>query len=373
MAGIYIHVPFCKQACSYCNFYFSTSTRFQADYVKALCKEITLQKYYLKDEKVSTIYLGGGTPSLLSTDELAIIFETLHQHFSIEKNVEITLEANPDDLDGKKLAALSKTPVNRLSIGIQSFNDNDLKMMNRAHNAQEAMSCIPNAQDIGFDNISIDLIYGLSDMNEKDWEKNLTQAEKFKVQHLSCYSLTIEENTALFHQIRKGKIATPKDSNSAAHFSILMDFAKANEWRHYEISNFCKKDYISQHNSAYWKRKKYLGLGPAAHSYNQKARQWNIANTKKYIDAVQEGKLLREEEILSPTEQMNEYIMTSLRTDWGLNLEFIQQNFADYFTQFEKHLSSIDKHLVIQKDNVITLSHNGKFYADIVASNLFVE
>lgn len=373
MAGIYIHVPFCKQACSYCNFYFSTSTRFQADYVKALCQEIVLQKEYLAKEKIDTIYFGGGTPSLLSALEIDAIVRQLYQHFCIAENPEITLEANPDDLDAQKLKELSKTAINRLSIGIQSFRDADLQLMNRAHNGKEATQCVPMAQDVGFDNISIDLIYGTPQLTDKDWKQNLQIAEKLQVQHLSSYALTVEENTPLFHQVRKQKITAPLEEVAAAHFQILMDFAAENNWQHYEISNFCKEGFLSKHNTAYWQRKKYLGLGPSAHSYDIGSRHWNIANTKKYIDKIKAQESIIETELLSIEAQYNEYIMTRLRTFWGVDEQFIQEEFPQFYKHFEEGIRKVKEELIYREKNCFILTNQGKLYADAIASDLFVE
>jgi oxygen-independent coproporphyrinogen III oxidase len=372
MAGIYIHIPFCKQPCSYCNFYFSTSQHFKADFLKYLEKEIEMQQDYLENEEINTIYFGGGTPSILSAKEISTILEKINKHFKVNHESEITLEANPDDLTKEKISTLKTSGVNRLSIGVQSFFEEDLKLMNRAHSAYEAESCIKLAQDSGIENISIDLIYGTPGLSNEAWKKNLDYSEKYNVKHLSCYALTIEENTPLFHQIRKKQIAHPDDAMAAKHFQILMDFAETNNWWHYEISNFCKDGYISKHNSSYWQGKKYLGLGPSAHSYNAVSRQWNIAGLKKYIDYLEVGKLNFEIEVLDKNQRWNEYIMIGLRTSWGLDRHYLKANFPEFIEQFSRLISQSNPDFFSISDEKICLSKSGMFYADKIASDFFV-
>jgi oxygen-independent coproporphyrinogen-3 oxidase len=287
MAGIYIHIPYCKQACHYCDFHFSVKKETKDVFVNSLLREISIQKNYIEGEKIETIYLGGGTPSLLSTDELKRIFEALHQNFEIDSDAEITLEANPDDLIREKISELKSSLVNRLSIGIQSFFDYHLKWMNRAHNSNEATESVKRAQDSGFENITIDLIYGLPDLTNADWEKNIETAFDLNVQHLSCYSLTVEPRTALAHFIASGKSKNLNEEQAAEQFEILIKRMKDHNWLHYEISNFSSEEkYISRHNSSYWKGEKYLGLGPSAHSFNGSSRQWNARNNHLYIDSL---------------------------------------------------------------------------------------
>lgn len=371
MAGIYIHIPFCKQPCSYCNFYFSTSLYFKEQFLAALNNEIKLQSNFLENEKVATIYFGGGTPSLLSATKIEHILNSIYKNFKVEKDIEITLEANPDDLTSSKLTDLKKAGINRLSIGTQSFFNDDLKLMNRAHNSNEALQSIQKAQDIGFHNISIDLIYGIPDMNREKWEKNLEFAFSQNIQHLSCYALTVEENTPLFHQIRKQKIKAPSDIETSSHFDILMDFAKNKNWLHYEISNFCKKGYISKHNTSYWQQKKYLGLGPAAHSYNGKDRQWNIANNKKYVESLKNNIIPFEIERLSQKDQFNEAIMIGLRTIWGVNFNETATKFPEFHATLLKQLKNIDKDLITFNENHLKLTQKGKHFADRIAADLF--
>lgn len=368
MAGIYVHIPFCKTPCNYCNFFFSTSTFFKNDFVKALQQEIALQQNYIQSP-INTIYFGGGTPSLLSVDELYKILNTIHQYFTIEKNCEITLEANPDDLDQEKIEDLYDIGVNRLSIGIQSFYDDDLKFMKRAHDAKDAYQVLDKVFSAGFSTISIDLIYGLP--NTSHWKNNLDQLKHWPIEHLSCYALTVEEGTRLYHDIRKGKIKALDEQQAAKDFAILQQWTKENNWEHYEISNLCKNKAYSKHNTAYWQGEHYLGLGPAAHSYNGKERQWNIAHLKKYINACRDGSDLFEKEVLTIEQQYNEYIMTGLRTQWGIKKSEIKERFAPFYLHFEKSIHEIRKDWLILKDDTINISDLGRFYADGIAATLF--
>lgn len=372
MAGIYIHIPFCKQPCSYCNFFFTTSQYFKDSFIAALLKEVELQKNYLNHEEISTIYFGGGTPSLLSSNEISTILEKIYSTFKIVSHPEITLEANPDDLTREKILQLKEANINRLSIGIQSFFDQDLKLMNRAHNSVEAETCIKFSQDVEITNISIDLIYGTPGLTEEKWIENLNKAENFNIKHLSCYALTVEENTPLYHSVRKKKTPPPNDSDASKHFEILATFAQNNHWRHYEISNLCKDGYISQHNSSYWLGKKYLGLGPSAHSYNHHSRQWNIANMKKYIETLNHNKLNYEIENLTPEQQWNEKIMIGLRTDWGLNLHELQNQHPQFYQQFLQSLTNYSPELIEISQNTIKLTKQGMLYADKIASDFFM-
>ncbi len=370
MAGIYIHIPFCKQACHYCNFHFSTSLKQKDRMLSAILKEIEIQKDYLDGEKIRTIYLGGGTPSLLKRKEIESILETIGKFHEIDKNTEFTLEANPDDLSKKKLIELAETPINRLSIGIQSFFDEDLKFMNRAHNAAEANDAILFAKELGFHDISIDLIYGSPTTSHEMWEKNLEKTFGFGIPHISSYCMTVEPGTALDHFVKKGKAEAVDEIKSAKQFNMLMDAAAKHDYEHYEISNFSKKDRYSKHNTAYWQGKKYLGLGPSAHSFNGHSRQWNIAHNAKYMNGVlDENKLLHEKEILSPANIYNEYIMTSLRTQWGTKLEQIDPFFHSYF--LEKSKTFIASKKLIHEDGNFRLTQKGKMIADRIAMEMF--
>ena len=374
MAGLYLHIPFCKQACHYCNFHFSTSLKQKDGMVKAILQELELQKDYLQGATLDSIYFGGGTPSLLTQQDLLNIFEKINQLHPIAANAEITLEANPDDLSIQKLTELKNTPINRLSIGIQSFFEIDLTFMNRAHNAEEAKNCIQNAQDIGFTNLTVDLIYGTPTTSNEAWQQNIQTALDFDIPHISCYCMTVEPNTALDHFVKKGK-AEPVDEEKAAHqFEVLMTTLKSAGYEHYEISNFAKPDWHARHNSNYWLGANYLGIGPSAHSFNGKSRQWNVANNAKYIKVLSAQETAFEVETLSKEQQYNEYILTALRTKWGCDLAKIET----WGTPFKQHFEKISKsyirnQLIQQKNNIFTLTDKGKLLADRIAMELFVD
>ncbi len=394
MAGIYIHIPFCRQACSYCNFHFSVSLKNKDAFVNALLKEIDLRKDYLAHEKIETIYFGGGTPSLLSSDEVNRIVEKLNAVFPVAPDAEITLEANPDDLTGLKIRELKATPVNRFSIGIQSFHDDDLHFLNRAHHSQQAESSVRLAQEAGFENITIDLIYGIP-MKEQEakgkrqeknnssfvpakrghssFEYNLAKLAKLGIPHFSAYCLTIEPKTILEKMIREKKSPDVNEADAAHQFEMLMDFAEENGYEHYEISNFAKAGFYSRHNTSYWTGKKYLGLGPSAHSYDGVSRQWNIASNARYIQSLEKGELPFEKETLSENDRFNEYIMLSLRTKWGVDKKIMKQIFQEEkLKSFEKTVSNYlaDDWLVCENEK-ITLSRKGKLIADRIISGLF--
>jgi len=373
MAGIYIHIPFCKQACNYCDFHFSTSLKNKVGFLDALKKEVELQKDYLGTKKINTIYLGGGTPSLLNQNELMQVFDTIDKHFEIAKDAEITLEANPDDLTKNKIKELKNTPINRFSIGIQSFYDEDLKLMNRAHNSQEAISAVKGAQDAGFENITIDLIYGIPNLTENRWRNNLQNAFLLDVKHISAYCLTVEPKTVLAHQVKTKQIKNVDEQQSSEQFEIMLDAMKQQGFVQYEISNFCKDNFYSKHNSNYWLKENYLGLGPSAHSYNGITRQWNISNNALYIKGVEENKLNFELEELSDSQRYNEYILTSLRTIWGTSLDIITSSYGnDYkiycLKEAEKYILSEDVKI---EANKLFLTNKGKLIADKIASDLF--
>ncbi len=374
MSGIYIHIPFCLQACSYCDFYFSTSLQHKEAFLLALAKEIKMRKNYLEEKDlVESIYFGGGTPSLLSENELQHIFDILYATFNISNKAEITLEANPEDLTKEKIRSLKGSPINRFSIGIQSFFEEDLKFMNRAHTSERAKSAVKGSQDAGFENITIDLIYGTPTLTHENWKSNLQQAFDLQVKHISAYCLTVEEKTALHKSILVGKVKNVDEEKSAAQFEILLKAMKNEGFIHYEISNFCKNNFFSLHNSNYWKRKKYLGLGPSAHSFNGSSRQWNVRNNSLYINALEKGSLNFEKEIITTAQNYNEYIMTGLRTMWGVSLRAIENDFGKEFLSFCKkeakgYLSSF--HL-LEKENHFYLSESGKLLADKIASDLF--
>ena len=370
MAGIYLHIPFCKQACHYCNFHFSTSLRQKDEMVLAILKELELQRNYLQDESIKTIYFGGGTPSLLSERDLDFILKKINEIHEVTAEAEITLEANPDDLTLEKIKQLAESPVNRLSIGIQSFSEVDLKFMNRAHNSKEAIECIENAKKLGFENLTIDLIYGTPTMSDEQWEVNMQTAFDFGIPHLSCYCLTVEPNTALDHFVKNKKAQPVDDERAARQFERLIGRCSEEEYDHYEISNFGKKGWYSKHNSAYWLGEKYLGIGPAAHSFEGQSRQWNIAHNAKYITALKEGKLLSEKEELTSESRYNEYVMTSLRTIWGTDFNKIEPTFQTHFLkEIEPYLQSDH---VIKSEQKFLLTKKGKLLADKIAMELFI-
>lgn len=373
MAGIYIHIPFCKQACHYCNFHFSTSLQNKDAFLNALKREIVLQKDYLNNEEISTVYFGGGTPSLLSKNDLLEIFDALKENFHIKENAEITLEANPDDLTEEKIKELKETPVNRLSIGIQSFYDEDLKLMNRAHNSEEALKAVRISQENGFENITIDLIYGIPTLTHHHWRNNLQIAFALNVKHISAYCLTVEPKTALAHQVKSGLVKNVDEQHSSVQFEIMLEAMHNNDFIQYEISNFCKDGAFSKHNSNYWLKEKYLGLGPSAHSYNGETRQWNVSNNALYIQSLEKGGLNFENEELTIEQRYNEYVLTSLRTIWGLDLGRVEKEFGNEYLGYckievEKYLQSED---VLSEENKLYLSDKGKLIADKIASDLF--
>ncbi|WPR72530.1 radical SAM family heme chaperone HemW [Flavobacterium sp. NG2] len=372
MSGIYIHIPFCKQACHYCDFHFSTSMKKKDEMVLALANEIRLRKSESATENIETIYFGGGTPSVLSTDEINFLITTVYQNYTVVENPEITLEANPDDLSSERIQALSKTKINRLSIGIQSFFEDDLQMMNRAHNSAEAKKCLEEATQY-FDNISLDLIYGIPNMSNEKWKQNIETALSFGIPHISSYALTVEPKTALKKLIQTGKVAEPNDEVAQEHFMILVEMLEANDFIHYELSNFGKENYFSKNNSSYWIGKKYIGIGPSAHSYDGISRSWNIANNTLYLKSIQDNQLPNEVESLTLTDRYNEYIMTGLRTIWGVDLNRIESEFGETYLDYlikqtEKFLND---ELVSIENNILKPTKKGKFLTDGIASDLF--
>ena len=373
MSGIYIHIPFCKQACHYCDFHFSTSLKKKDEMVLALAKEIKMRKSEFQDEIVETIYFGGGTPSILEISDLKLLIDSVYKNYKVVENPEITVEANPDDLTENRIIELSKNKVNRLSIGIQSFFEDDLQLMNRAHNVEEAKKCLQIATEY-FDNISIDLIYGVPEMSNEKWLQNIETALSFGVPHISSYALTVEPKTALHSFIQKGIIPQPDDEVAQEHFQILVDKLSENGFIHYELSNFGKENYFSKNNSSYWLGKKYIGIGPSAHSYDGKNRGWNVSNNSLYIKSIQENKLPIEIETLTKTDRYNEYIMTGLRTIWGVSFERIEQEFGKTYLDYlnQQAAKFIEDHLLFVDDNILKTTKKGKFLSDGIASDLFL-
>ena len=372
MSGIYIHIPFCKQACHYCDFHFSTSLKKKDELVNALAKELELRKDEFKNQIIENIYFGGGTPSLLSIDELQFLIDAVYKHYEVSENPEITIEANPDDLTTQQITSISTSPINRLSIGIQSFFESDLKLMNRAHNSEEAKNCLEEATK-HFDNISVDLIYGIPGMSNERWIENIETALSFNIPHISSYALTVEPRTALATFIKKGIIENVDDDLAQEQFHIMVEKLEAAGFVHYELSNFGKPGYFSRNNSAYWQGKPYLGIGPSAHSFDGKHRGWNVRNNSKYIKALEENKLPIETETLTKIDKYNEYVMTGLRTIWGVSLEKVKKNFGEDYKiylleQAQKH---IIQHLLYLDDGKLLVTKKGQFLSDGIASDLF--
>lgn len=372
MSGIYIHIPFCKQACHYCDFHFSTSLKKKEEMVQALAKEIRLRKAEFADETVETIYFGGGTPSILEVSDLRMLIDEIYKNYAVAEKPEITVEANPDDLSEARIIALSENKINRLSIGIQSFYEEDLKLMNRAHNAEEAKKCLEIATKY-FDNITADLIYGIPGLTNEKWRHNIQTLLDLNIPHISSYALTVEPKTALQKFIKQGTVPQPDDAVAHEQFLILVDILEANGFVHYELSNFGKPGYFSKNNSAYWLGKKYLGIGPSAHSYDGTNRSWNIANNSLYLKSLAVNKLPSEIETLTETDRYNEYIMTGLRTVWGVSLERIKTEFGENMLQYllqnaERYLK--DEKLILE-NNILRTTKKGKFFCDGIASDLF--
>jgi oxygen-independent coproporphyrinogen III oxidase len=374
MAGIYIHIPFCKQACHYCNFHFSTSMKLKNDFLDALLKEISLRRDYLDGEKINTIYFGGGTPSLLSSRELNIIMDAIHRSFDVEVGAEVTLEANPDDINVPVLTTWSKSGINRLSIGIQSFHKEDLVWMNRAHNEIQAMECIRLAQNAGFYNMSIDLIYGAPTLTDERWASNLIAALSMNIPHLSCYALTVEPGTALESMTKKKKVHPVSGDDQARQFLQMTDILISRGYEHYEISNFALPGKRSKHNSSYWSGDNYIGLGPSAHSFNGTSRQWNVANNALYIKSLEGGNVPFEQEFLTDAQRFNEYVMTSLRTMEGTDIGLVRQKFGDEPAGVldEGSLKFVERGWMVKERDRIVLTEEGKLFADGIASELFL-
>lgn len=374
MAGLYIHIPFCRHKCHYCNFYSLASTKNFGRLVDALKLEMGQRSSELS-EPLDSVYLGGGTPSLLDEKQLMEVMQTVFSHFTVKKDAEITLEANPEDINPHQLEIFKKNHINRLSIGIQSFFDNELQYLNRIHSAKTAIDAVKLAKDKGFHNISIDLIYGLPNATTESWKKNLEQALKLNVPHLSCYALTIEPNTALARFIEKGRMKNVSDELFEHQFELLIEKTKELGYKQYEISNFCLDSYYAIHNTNYWFGEKYLGIGPSAHSYDGETRQWNVAHLKNYIDSVNSGKVLTEYESLSAISKYNEYIMTRLRTFWGVSISEIQNMFGD---EIKDHfMFSISKYInsghLNKSGDTILLTKKGKFVSDGIIADLFYD
>jgi len=374
MAGIYIHIPFCKKACHYCDFHFSTSLIQLDPLLQALETEIVLRKNYLS-EPIETIYLGGGTPSLIPPASIQRLLEIVYTNFSVTVNAEITLEANPDDINAEQVAAWKKAGINRMSVGVQSFHPHLLQWMNRAHDSNQSVEAITLLQKGGFEHISLDLIYGCPNQSDESWEKDVRETLALGVPHVSCYALTSEPNTALWHMIKKGDAPQIQSEQQARQFIMLMEWMQAAGYEHYEISNFSLPHQRSRHNSSYWKGISYLGIGPSAHSFNGHEREWNISNNAVYIESIRKGMLPNTKEILTPTQQVNEYIMTSLRTMEGISLIQIANRFGNALPEqiMQDAQPWIREELLEWVNQHLLLTRAGKLMADRIAANLFRE
>lgn len=374
MAGIYIHIPFCKQACTYCDFHFSTVRKNQEQMTSSLCTELKIRSKENKEELIETVYFGGGTPSVLSMMEWLEIFNTIKHNYRLDKNAEITIEANPDDLSEDYIRMLYQIGVNRLSIGIQSFFDDHLLWMNRAHNSSQAKNCIKLAKEIGITNITIDLIYGIPNMTIQQWESNIETVLKMGIPHISCYNLTVEEKTKLAHDIRKGISKDVDDEQSHLEYKILCEKLKKAGYIHYEISNFGKIGYFSRHNTSYWQNKKYIGIGPSAHSFDGKERIWNISNNSIYIDKIKQGILPQTSEILSSNDLFNEHILIGFRTIWGCDLNYLKSycNLRDLQILITRIKKMEQDGYIEFKDNLFFTTELGKNFADKLSSDLFL-
>jgi oxygen-independent coproporphyrinogen-3 oxidase len=374
MAGIYIHIPFCKRKCHYCNFFSIASKKHIPAYLDTLKKEIELQKDYLENNEINTIYFGGGTPSLFSARQIERILKDVNANFKVSGQAEITIEANPDDVTEGWVNEISSSGINRVSLGVQSFFDEDLAYLNRIHDGREAELAIMLLKSKGYDKLTIDLIYGIPGLTDENWEHNLNKFFQYDIPHLSAYALTVENKTALDALIKKGKSEAPDDKSAVSHFKTLLSLMEERGYIHYEISNFAREGFYSRHNSLYWTGGHYLGLGPSAHSYNGRSRRWNKASMKAWMDLVSYFEESFEEEVLTKEQRFNEYVMTSLRTVWGCDLSVVRQEFGqEYLTEL---LSASDKHisnkLLIYKGSKLFLTSKGKLFADGIASDLFI-
>ena len=373
MAGIYIHIPYCKKACHYCNFHFSTTLNIKNGFIAALLKEISLQKGYTGDGAIHTIYFGGGTPSLLNHDELTQILSRITDTFDVRSDAEITLEANPDDITRRSAQDWMASGINRLSIGVQSFRDADLTWMNRAHTAVQAEQSITYIREAGFTNFSIDLIYGTPGLSDDQWQRNLEQATKLNIPHISSYALTVEASTPLAHLIKTKKVQPVNTDQQASQFELLMQWMEDTGYEHYEISNFALPGFRSRHNSAYWDGTTYLGLGPSAHSFNGLERQWNVSNNSLYIKAIGSGQVPFEKETLTATQKLNEYIMTALRRKEGISMARVRESFnGESKTLLQNSKKYIEQGLLHASDDHLILTNKGKLFADGIAVSLFM-
>jgi len=374
MAGIYIHIPFCKQICHYCDFYKELLSGKASTMVEAMRKEIELQENYLEGELIETVYFGGGTPSVLSTEQILSLYDTIKKYNPVHDGVEITIEVNPDDLNSDYLTGLKRNGINRISIGIQSFFNEELKILNRRHTAAQSLDCIEKSVKAGFENTSIDLMYGIPGSDSSLWEKSIDMALTMPVQHISAYHLTIEPGTTFAHLLKKGKLKLMEEEESVEQFRTLINKLESQGFLHYEISNFCKEGLFSIHNTNYWKQKRYLGIGPSSHSFNGNSRQWNVSNNEKYIDGIGRNKIPYKKETLDQKTRYNEYILTSLRTMWGADLKYIEEAFSKEARDYCVSLSNrfIDYGMLERKDDSLILTQQGQLISDNIISELLM-
>lgn len=375
MAGIYFHIPFCKQACHYCDFHFSTNSSMLDRMLLCMKHELSQRSSFFEDETVETIYFGGGTPSLLEPKQISELITHSKEIFQVCENAEITLEVNPDDLTSKRIEAIRDTPVNRFSVGVQSFFEEDLRWMNRAHNAADSLYSVQRLLNSGYDNLSIDLIYGYPMLSDEKWLENLIRTIDLGISHISAYSMTVEPRTALDHAIKHAKQAPMDEEQSARQFTMLTDIAGEAGYQHYEISNLAKPGFVARHNSNYWLGVPYLGIGPSAHSYRGRERSWNISNNTHYMKGIEEGTSLIEKELLSPYDQLNEYIMTSLRTIWGLDLNKVEQRHGFHArSELERAAQpGLEQGSLVHLEGKLILTKKGRLIADRLAADLFFE
>ena len=372
MAGIYIHIPFCKTRCIYCDFYSTTRSELKSRYIHALCKELQMRKEYLRGEPVETVYFGGGTPSQLAEEDFREVFETIRKYYGMEHCREITLEANPDDLTEEYTAMLQQLPFNRISMGIQTFDDATLKLLNRRHDAEQAVKAVHHCRRAGFNNISIDLIYGLPGETDDRWKRDLQQAISLGVEHISAYHLTYEEGTRIYELLQAHRIHEVDEESSVRFFSTLMDTLDNAGYEHYEISNFCRPGYYSRHNTSYWKGIPYLGCGPSAHSFNGTTREWNISSIDRYIKGIEEGQRVFETEYLGPTTRYNEFIITTMRTVWGTPIEKLKQLFGIEMWEYCRKMATpyLKNGKLEEYEGALRLTREGIFISDSIMSDL---
>ena len=374
MAGIYLHIPFCKTRCIYCDFYSTTRSELITRYIHALCNELEMRKEYLKEEKIETVYFGGGTPSQLGEEDFQQIFKAIQKHYGLEDCREITLEANPDDLSQEYLKMLSFLPFNRISMGIQTFDDATLQLLNRRHNATQAIEAVKHCRQAGFQNISIDLIYGLPGETDQRWTQDLQQAVSLDVEHISAYHLIYEEGTPLYKMLQQHSVSQVDEDSSLNFFSTLIDTLSAAGYEHYEISNFCKPGMYSRHNTSYWQGIPYLGCGPSAHSFDGGSREWNVASLNQYLSSVDQGQRQHETEQLDTRTRYNEYIITGLRTMWGISTEELKKKFGDRLSKYclEQARSYLENGKLELHNDRLKLTREGIFISDGIMSDLLI-